>query len=206
MVPETEQTHDKVDAIALIAEEDRPANVIDAAASGAASGMQLALNVGAMLLAFIALIALLNGILGGIGGWFDYPQLSLELILGWVFSPIAYLIGVPWSEAMVAGSFIGQKIIVNEFVAFMNFGQYLQADELVKAAGLQVLSEHTKAIISFALCGFANLSSVAILLGGLGSMAPNRRHDIARFGLKAVAAGTLSNLMSATIAGFFLAL
>ncbi|CQD31688.1 NupC/NupG family nucleoside CNT transporter [Yersinia mollaretii] len=206
MVPETEKTHDKVDATTLIAEDERPANVIDAAASGAASGMQLALNVGAMLLAFIALIALLNGILGGIGGWFDYPQLSLELILGWVFSPIAYLIGIPWSEAMVAGSFIGQKIIVNEFVAFMNFGQYLQAEELVKAAGLQVLSDHTKAIISFALCGFANLSSVAILLGGLGSMAPNRRHDIARFGLKAVAAGTLSNLMSATIAGFFLAL
>lgn len=206
MVPETEQTRDKVDATTLIAEDDRPANVIDAAASGAASGLQLALNVGAMLLAFIALIALLNGILGGIGGWFDYPQLSLELILGWVFSPIAYLIGVPWSEAMVAGSFIGQKIIVNEFVAFMNFGQYLQADELVKAAGLQVLSDHTKAIISFALCGFANLSSVAILLGGLGSMAPSRRHDIARFGLKAVVAGTLSNLMSATIAGFFLAL
>ncbi|CNH53607.1 Na+ dependent nucleosidetransporter-family protein [Yersinia thracica] len=206
MVPETEKTHDNVDAATLIAEDDRPANIIDAAASGAASGLQLALNVGAMLLAFIALIALLNGILGGIGGWFDYPQLSLELILGWVFSPIAYLIGVPWSEAMVAGSFIGQKIIVNEFVAFMNFGQYLQTEELVRAAGLQVLSDHTKAIISFALCGFANLSSVAILLGGLGSMAPNRRHDIARFGLKAVAAGTLSNLMSATIAGFFLAL
>ncbi|WP_145556198.1 NupC/NupG family nucleoside CNT transporter [Yersinia canariae] len=206
MVPETEKTHDTVDATTLIAEDERPANIIDAAASGAASGLQLALNVGAMLLAFIALIALLNGILGGIGGWFDYPQLSMELILGWVFSPIAYLIGIPWSEAMVAGSFIGQKIIVNEFVAFMNFGQYLQAEELVKAAGLQVISEHSKAIISFALCGFANLSSVAILLGGLGSMAPNRRHDIARFGLKAVAAGTLSNLMSATIAGFFLAL
>ncbi|CNF23275.1 Na+ dependent nucleosidetransporter-family protein [Yersinia enterocolitica] len=206
MVPETEKTRDNVDAATLIAEDDRPANIIDAAASGAASGLQLALNVGAMLLAFIALIALLNGILGGIGGWFDYPQLSMELILGWVFSPIAYLIGIPWSEAMVAGSFIGQKIIVNEFVAFMNFGQYLQAEELVRAAGLQVLSDHTKAIISFALCGFANLSSVAILLGGLGSMAPNRRHDIARFGLKAVAAGTLSNLMSATIAGFFLAL
>ncbi|MFJ1229855.1 NupC/NupG family nucleoside CNT transporter [Yersinia proxima] len=206
MVPETEKTRDNVDAATLIAEDERPANVIDAAASGAASGLQLALNVGAMLLAFIALIALLNGILGGIGGWFDYPQLSMELILGWVFSPIAYLIGIPWNEAMVAGSFIGQKIIVNEFVAFMNFGQYLQAEELVRAAGLQVLSEHSKAIISFALCGFANLSSVAILLGGLGSMAPNRRHDIARFGLKAVAAGTLSNLMSATIAGFFLAL
>ncbi|EKN3347540.1 NupC/NupG family nucleoside CNT transporter [Yersinia ruckeri] len=206
MVPETEKTHDHEDATKLIPEADRPANVIDAAASGAAAGMQLALNVGAMLLAFIALIALLNGMLGGIGGWFDYPQLSLELILGWVFSPIAFLIGVPWSEAMVAGSFIGQKVIVNEFVAFMNFGQYLQADDLVIAAGLPVLSDHTKAIISFALCGFANLSSVAILLGGLGSMAPNRRHDIARFGLKAVAAGTLSNLMSATIAGFFLAL
>lgn len=206
IVPETEKTHDKTDAAELIAEEDRPANVIDAAASGAASGMQLALNVGAMLLAFIALIALINGMLGGIGGWFDYPQLSLELILGWVFSPIAYLIGVPWNEAQIAGSFIGQKIIVNEFVAFMNFGEYLKADAEVAAAGLQVLSEHTKAIISFALCGFANLSSVAILLGGLGSMAPTRRHDIARFGLKAVAAGTLSNLMSATIAGFFLAL
>ena len=119
---------------------------------------------------------------------------------------IAFLIGVPWSEAMTAGSFIGQKIIVNEFVAYMNFGAYLRPDDVVAAEGLQVLSTHTKAIISFALCGFANLSSVAILLGGLGSMAPNRRHDIARFGLKAVAAGTLSNLMSATIAGFFLAL
>ncbi|WP_201282935.1 NupC/NupG family nucleoside CNT transporter [Serratia rhizosphaerae] len=206
MVPETEKTHDTDDATKLIAEEERPANVIDAAASGAASGMQLALNVGAMLLAFIALIALLNGMLGGIGGWFNYPQLSLELLLGWIFSPIAFLIGVPWSEAMTAGSFIGQKIIVNEFVAFMNFGAYLRPDEAVTADGLQVLSAHTKAIISFALCGFANLSSVAILLGGLGSMAPNRRHDIARLGLKAVVAGTLSNLMSATIAGFFLAL
>ncbi len=206
IVPETEKTHDKEDADAMTAEEERPANVIDAAASGAASGMQLALNVGAMLLAFIALIALINGMLGGIGGWFDYPQLSLELLLGWVFSPIAFLIGVPWHEAQVAGSFIGQKLIVNEFVAFMNFGEYLKADAEVTAAGLQVLSGHTKAIISFALCGFANLSSVAILLGGLGSMAPKRRSDIARLGLKAVAAGTLSNLMSATIAGFFLAL
>ncbi|MCC8379791.1 MULTISPECIES: NupC/NupG family nucleoside CNT transporter [unclassified Xenorhabdus] len=206
MVPETETTHDNVDAMSLVSAEDRPANIIDAAASGAASGMQLALNVGAMLLAFIALIALLNGILGGIGGWFNYPQLSLELLLGWVFSPIAYLIGVPWNEATVAGSFIGQKLVVNEFVAFMNFGEYLKPDDVVRAAGLQVLSEHTKAIISFALCGFANLSSVAILLGGLGGMAPSRRGDIARFGLKAVLAGSLSNLMSATIAGFFLSL
>ncbi|MEI9533848.1 NupC/NupG family nucleoside CNT transporter [Moellerella wisconsensis] len=206
MVPETEDMKDRADAMDLVAEDERPANVIDAAASGAASGMQLALNVGAMLLAFVALIALLNGILSGIGGWFDYPQLSLELILGWCFSPIAYLIGVPWSEANIAGSFIGQKIVVNEFVAYINFGEYLKPDADVIAAGKQVLSEHTKAIISFALCGFANLSSVAILLGGLGSMAPNRRQDVARLGLKAVMAGTLSNLMSATIAGFFLTL
>ncbi|CBJ91840.1 putative transport protein (NUP family) [Xenorhabdus nematophila ATCC 19061] len=206
MVPETEATRDTVDAMSLVAAEDRPANVIDAAASGAASGMQLALNVGAMLLAFTALIALLNGILGGIGGWFDYPQLSMELVLGWVFAPVAYLIGIPWNEATIAGSFIGQKVVVNEFVAFMNFGEYLRPDNVVQAAGLQVLSDHTKAIISFALCGFANLSSVAVLLGGLGGMAPNRRGDIARFGLKAVLAGSLSNLMSATIAGFFLSL
>lgn len=206
MVPETEVAKDNVDAKDLVAEEDRPANIIDAAASGAASGMQLALNVGAMLLAFIALIALINGILSGVGGWFDYPQLSLELLLGWVFAPIAYLIGVPWSEATIAGSFIGQKVVVNEFVAFMNFGEYMKADADVIAAGKQVLSDHTKAIISFALCGFANLSSVAILLGGLGGMAPNRRSDVARLGMKAVMAGTLSNLMSATIAGFFLTL
>ncbi|EJD6040294.1 NupC/NupG family nucleoside CNT transporter [Morganella morganii] len=206
MVPETEHFDDRTEAMAGMAEEERPANIIDAAASGASSGMQLALNVGAMLLAFIALIALINGILGGVGGWFDYPQLSLELILGWLFSPIAFLIGVPWNEAMTAGSFIGQKIVVNEFVAFMNFGEYMKPDAQVIAAGLQPLSDHTKAIISFALCGFANLSSVAILLGGLGGMAPNRRKDVARLGMKAVMAGTLSNLMSATIAGFFLAL
>ncbi|WP_217471662.1 NupC/NupG family nucleoside CNT transporter [Photorhabdus akhurstii] len=206
MVPETEKTSDTVDAMSLVSEEERPANIIDAAASGAASGMQLALNVGAMLLAFVALIALLNGILGGIGGLFKYPQLSLELMLGWICAPIAYLIGVPWNEATVAGSFIGQKLVVNEFVAFMNFGEYLKPDDVVAAAGLQVLSDHTKAIISFALCGFANLSSVAILLGGLGGMAPSRRGDVARLGMKAIIAGTLSNLMSATIAGFFLAL
>lgn len=206
ILPETELPNDAPELESMKNDPDRPANVLDAAASGAASGMQLALNVGAMLLAFVALIALLNGMLSGIGGWFNYPQLSMELILGWVFSPLAWIIGVPWSEANVAGSFIGQKLIINEFVAYLNFGEYLKDDATVAAAGLQVLSDHTKAIISFALCGFANLSSIAILIGGLGSMAPNRRHEIAQLGLKAVAAGTLSNLMSATIAGVFLAL
>lgn len=206
MVPETEKTNDTANAKDLMTEDEKPANVIDAAATGAASGLQLALNVGAMLLAFIALLALLNAMLGGICGWFGYENITLEMILGWLFSPLAFLIGVPWNEAEVAGSFIGQKLILNEFVAYMNFSAYLKPDEVVAAAGLQVMSEHTKAIISFALCGFANLSSIAVLLGGLGCMAPNRRKDIARFGLKAVAAGMLSNLMSATIAGVFLAL
>ncbi|WP_105647951.1 NupC/NupG family nucleoside CNT transporter [Cronobacter dublinensis] len=206
MIPETEQPNDAPHLERVQHDPDRLSNVLDAAASGASAGMQLALNVGAMLLAFVALIALLNGMLSGIGGWFNHPELSLQLILGWVFSPVAWLIGVPWEEAMVAGSFIGQKLIINEFVAYMNFGEYLKDDAAVAAAGLQVLSAHTKAIISFALCGFANLSSIAILIGGLGSMAPSRRHDVAQLGLKAVAAGTLSNLMSATIAGVFLAL
>lgn len=206
ILPETETPNDAPRLETAENDPDRPTNVLDAAASGASSGMQLALNVGAMLLAFVALIALLNGMLSGIGGWFNHPELCLQLILGWVFAPLAWLIGVPWSEATVAGSFIGQKLIINEFVAYMNFGEYLKEDAAVAAAGLQVLSDHTKAIISFALCGFANLSSIAILIGGLGSMAPNRRHEVAQLGLKAVAAGTLSNLMSATIAGVFLAL
>ncbi len=197
--PETDEPIDQLDDIEQ-AGDDKPANVIDAAASGASSGLSLALNVGAMLLAFVGLIALINGILGGVGGWVGMPDLTLELILGYLFSPLAFLIGVPWSEAQLAGSFIGQKTIVNEFVAYLNFTPYLQDTAAV------VLSEKTKAIISFALCGFANLSSIAILLGGLGGLAPNRRHDIARMGMKAVAAGTLSNLMAATIAGFFITL
>ncbi|MGB1480494.1 MAG: NupC/NupG family nucleoside CNT transporter [Flavobacteriales bacterium] len=181
-------------------EADAPVNVIDAAANGASSGLYLALNVGAMLLAFVALIAVVNGVLGGIGGWFGMPELTLELLLGWAFSPLAFLLGVPWSEAVTAGSFIGQKLVVNEFVAYLNFAPYLADGAAV------VLSPKTTAIISFALCGFANLSSIAILLGGLGGMAPSRRKDIARFGLLAVLAGTMSNLMSGTIAGLFVAM
>ncbi|SIN72971.1 NupC/NupG family nucleoside CNT transporter [Salinivibrio sp. ES.052] len=203
--PETEEPVEQM-ADATAEGVEKPANVIDAAAGGASSGMQLALNVGAMLLAFIGLIALINGMLGGIGGWFGYPDVTLELILGYLFAPFAFLIGVPWEEAVVAGSFIGQKIVVNEFVAYLNFTQYLGDNaQVVAATGLE-MTEKTKAIISFALCGFANLSSVAILLGGLGGLAPNRRPEIARFGVKAVVAGTLSNLMAATIAGLFVTL
>ncbi|QUM82794.1 NupC/NupG family nucleoside CNT transporter [Moritella sp. 5] len=176
-------------------EEEKPANVLDAAAAGASSGMMLALNVGAMLIAFVGLIALANGITGGIGAWFDMPELTIQMILGWVFSPLAFVIGVPWHEAVTAGSFIGQKFVVNEFVAFLDFVNYIKNNEL---------SEHTQIIISFALCGFANFSSIAILLGGLGSLAPSRRADIASMGLKAILAASLANLMSATLAGLFL--
>ncbi len=203
IMPETEEARDDLDAD-IDGGDNKPANVIDAAAGGASVGLQLALNVGAMLLAFIGLIALINGILGGIGGWFGMENLTLELLLGWFFAPLAFLIGVPWEEATFAGSFIGQKLVVNEFVAYLNFVPFVgEAAQVVPATG-EVMSEKTQAIIAFALCGFANLSSIAILLGGLGGLAPNRRHDIARMGVKAVCAGTLSNLMAATIAGFFL--
>ena len=201
IMPETEEPNEDLSAAERDEHnDDKPVNVIDAAASGAASGLKLAMNVGAMLLAFVGLIALVNGLFGGVGGWFGFPELTLEMILGYLFAPLAFIIGVPWSDALVAGSFIGQKLVVNEFVAYLNFAPYLSE------AAPVIISEKTKAIISFALCGFANLSSIAILLGGLGSLAPSRRSDIARFGLKAVLAATLSNLMSATIAGLFLSL
>lgn len=172
--------------------DDKPANVLDAAAMGAGTGLHLALNVGAMLLAFIGLIALLNLMLGGIGNWFQFPNLSLQWILGWVFAPVAWLAGIPVAEMHQGGSLIGQKLVLNEFVAYV---------ELAK--NYAEMSEKTKAIASVALCGFANFSSIAILLGGLGGMAPNRRSEIATLGLKAVAAGTLSNLTSAAIVGLF---
>lgn len=191
--PETDTP--KQSLIEVKSDNDDYANVLDAAASGAASGMKLAVNVGAMLLAFIALIAMLNGILGALGGYVGFENLTIEYILGFVFQPVAWLIGVPWDEAQLAGSFIGQKLVVNEFVAYSNFITYV--DEL---------SPHTQAIVTFALCGFANLSSIAILMGGIGAIAPNRRQDIARLGLKAVLAATLANLMSAALAGIFLSL
>ncbi|HSH42141.1 MAG TPA: NupC/NupG family nucleoside CNT transporter [Arenicellales bacterium] len=207
IMPETRRPDDSIsDAMQHSEEEEeQPANVIDAAATGATSGLMLAANVGAMLLAFIGLIALINGMLGGIGGWVGMESLSLEMILGWLFSPLAFLLGVPWEEATLAGSFIGQKLVVNEFVAYINLAPYIDGEQLVTATG-QTMTPYTVAVLSFALCGFANLSSIAILLGGLGGIAPSRRQEIARFGIKAVLAGTLSNLMSASIAGFFLSL
>jgi CNT family concentrative nucleoside transporter len=176
-------------------EEERPVNVFEAVGNGALLGLKLALNVGAMLLAFVAMIALLNGIIGGVAGLAGYEGLTLQQILGWLFAPIAFLLGIPWAEALTAGSLIGQKLIINEFYAYANFVQIEEG-----------LSAHSRTVVTFALCGFANLTSIAILLGGLGSIVPSRRHDIARFGLKAVLAATLANLMSAVLAGLFYSL
>ena len=173
-------------------EEYAPANVIDAAAAGALTGMKLAMNIGAILVAFIALIALLNGALGGIAGLVGIEGLTMQKILGYIISPLAFLLGVPWQDAVATGSLIGQKLVLNEFVAYIDFVNIKDS-----------LTEQSQVIATFALCGFASFASIAILLGGLGGMAPSRRHDIARMGLKAVAAGTLSNLMSATLAGLF---
>ena len=175
-------------------DEEKPANIIMAAAQGAQTGVKLAVAVGAMVLAFVALVALANGILGGIGGWFGQPTLSFQQIVGYVFAPIMYLLGVPWNEALQAGGLFGTKIVLNEFVAFIDLG------------ALKTLSPATVGIVTFALCGFANFSSIAIQMAVTGGLAPNQRPMIAKLGLKALAAGSLSNLMSAALAGLFLSL
>jgi CNT family concentrative nucleoside transporter len=201
--------------------EKTAANVIDAAAAGAADGMKLAINIAAMLLAFVALIALLNAMIGGIADMVGLTallnsgkdprclsdaafaataangcvQINLGSILGTVLAPIAWVIGIPWQDAMVAGSLIGQKIVLNEFIA------YLQLSALPVGAVPGGITEETKLILTYALCGFANFASIAIQIGGIGSLAPERRSDLARFGLRAVLGGSIATLMTATIAG-----
>ena len=187
-------------------ESTRPANVMDAAAGGATVGLKIAVNVGAMVLAFVGLIALVNGMVGGVMGLFGHPELNLEAMIGVVFSPVAWMIGVPWSAAGVAGNLLGQKLILNEFVAYIGLAPYLKDAAAVSAAGLTPLDPKSIAILSFALCGFANFSSIAILAGGFGAILPSLRSEVARYGLRVVAAATLSNLMSATIAGLFIGL
>ncbi len=179
---------------------EKHVNAIEAIANGASTGLNLALHVGAMLLAFVGMLALINGLLGVIGGVLGMEHLSLGLILGALLKPLAFMLGIPWSQAGIAGEIIGIKIALNEFVGYMQFLPYLGDNPPL------ILSEKTKAIITFALCGFANLSSVAMLIGGLGSLVPKKKDLIIRLALKAVLVGTLSNFMSATIAGLFIGL
>ncbi len=186
----------EAEAIALAEathDEERPANIIMAAAQGAQTGVKLAVAVGAMVLAFVALVALANGLLGGIGNWFGVADLSFQRLLGYVFAPVMYLLNVPWNEAGIAGGLFGQKVVLNEFVAYISLGE----------AGAQ-LSTRTVAIITFALCGFANFSSIAIQMAVTGSLAPNQRPMIAKLGIRALVAGSLANLMSAALAGLLL--
>lgn len=184
----------EVEVAETFEEGHRPANVIEAAAQGTQTGVKLAVAVGAMVMVFVALVALANGILGGIGGWFGYPDISFQQIIGYVFAPVMYLIGIPWEQAGAAGGLFGTKIVLNEFVAFIQLGS-MDASQL---------TDRSRAIVTFALCGFANFSSIAIQMAVTGGLAPNQRPVIAKLGLRALAAGSLANLMSAALAGLFL--
>jgi CNT family concentrative nucleoside transporter len=185
---------DQIDVAETFEEGERPANIIQAASQGALTGVRLAVAVGAMVLAFVALVALANGLLGGIGGWFGQPDLSFQKLIGYLFQPIMFLIGVPWNEAGTAGGLFGTKLVLNEFVAFIDLGQMDAA----------ALSDRSRAIITFALCGFANFSSIAIQMAVTGGLAPNQRPMIAKLGLRALLAGSLANLMSAALAGLII--
>ena len=192
---DTDKVEDsKVEVAETFEEGMQPANVIMAAAQGAQTGVKLAVAVGAMVLAFVALVALANGILGGLGNMVGIPGLSFQRLVGYLFAPVMYLIGVPWTEAGTAGGLFGTKIVLNEFVAFIDLGQMDPA----------TLSARSRAIVTFALCGFANFSSIAIQMAVTGGLAPNQRPVIARLGIRALLAGSLANLMSAALAGLML--
>ncbi|HSG07152.1 MAG TPA: nucleoside transporter C-terminal domain-containing protein [Longimicrobiales bacterium] len=194
MVPETETP---VTANSLEVSVDRPdVNVIDAAARGASEGLYLALNVGAMLLAFVALIYLFNGFVGWVGGLAGFQGLTLEMILGWLLAPLAWLMGVSWADAPTVASLLGIKTVLNEFFAYIQLAGIL--------GGENSLEPRSVVIVTYALCGFANFSSIAIQLGGIGGIAPSRRHDLSRLGLRAMIGGTIAAFMTATVAGMIL--
>ncbi|MES3500715.1 NupC/NupG family nucleoside CNT transporter [Citrobacter portucalensis] len=194
--PATEETQVTFENLSFT--ETPPKSIIEAAASGAMTGLKIAAGVATVVMAFVAIIALINGIIGGVGGWFGYGHATLEGIFGCLLAPLAWLMGVDWSDATLAGSLIGQKLAINEFVAYLNFSPYLQTGG--------TLDVKTIAIISFALCGFANFGSIGVVVGAFSAIAPQRAPEIAQLGMRALAAATLSNLMSATIAGFFIGL
>ncbi|MCQ8240889.1 NupC/NupG family nucleoside CNT transporter [Rhizosaccharibacter radicis] len=193
LLPTTEPT--RIETVQVQFEQKRAANIFEAISAGTTNGIHVAVSVGAMLIAFIGLIACLNGLIGLLGRLAGMPGLSLEMLLGAVFRPLAWLIGVAWPEAGTVGGVVGQKLVFNEFVAYVHLSPLIRNN---------ALSTHAVAIASFALCGFANLSSIGVLLAGYGSVAEEKRAEVARLGLRAVLAGTLSNLMSATIAGMFI--
>ena len=190
-VPETETPETRGTVKLEVVNED--VNIIDAAGRGTAEGLHLALNVGAMLISFVALIALVNAILGAAGGWVGLQGFSLQTIFGWVFAPVAWSLGVPWKDAATIGNLLGTRMVLNEFIAFAQLG------------GMKdVLDPRSFTIATFALCGFANFASIGMQIGGIGALAPSRRGDLARLGLRAMLAGTLANFLTAIIVGFLL--
>lgn len=190
LVPEVEEPETK--NTTKISTEKTASNVVEAAANGASEGLSLALNVAAMLLAFVALIALLNYLIGLIGSLFGFPSLSLQWILGKIFSPLAFVMGVPLKDISIAGSLLGEKIMINEFVAYSSLSNYITEG---------ILQEKTVLILTYALCGFANISSIAIQIGGIGGIAPNKKSTIAKLGLKTLIGGALATCLTGTIAG-----
>ena len=188
IIPETESSVSSGDLNVKL--ESESVNLIDAAANGASEGLKLAMNVAAMLVAFIALIAFLNGFLGIIGEWFGFENFSLELILGYLFSPVAFLMGVPWSDCIIVGSFLGKKLVINEFVAYLDL-----KDQMAN------LSPRSIVISTYALCGFANFSSIAIQIGGIGALCEKQRKVLAELGMRSLIAGTLACFMTACVAG-----
>ena len=190
LVPEVEEPETK--NTTKISTEKTASNVVEAAANGASEGLSLALNVAAMLLAFVALIALLNYLIGLIGSLFGFPTLSLQWILGKIFSPLAFVMGVPITDISIAGSLLGEKIMINEFVAYSSLSNYITEG---------ILQEKTILILTYALCGFANISSIAIQIGGIGGIAPNKKSTIAKLGLKTLIGGALATCLTGTIAG-----
>ncbi len=200
MIPETEES---VTAGKVKMEFEKTAsNIIEAAAGGAAEGLQLALNVAGMLIGFIALIAMINGLIGWVGGLVGFPILSLEWLFGKVFSPLAFLIGVPWDDCTMFGELIGKKVVINEFVAYLDLKAMMTGEKL--GAGGHQLGQRATIMATYALCGFANFSSIAIQLGGIGGIAPERRSELAKLGIKALIGGTMAGLMTASVAGMFI--
>lgn len=193
MIPETEVPRTTIQQ--GVAVEKSSHNIIDAAAEGAINGLRLAAYVGAMLLAFVALIHMTNGILGSLGSWVGLPELSFQGILGVILAPVAFMMGVPWQDAANVGSLMGVKIVLNEFLAYQELGVQMAAGEL---------SERSRIIASYALCGFANFGSLAILIGAIGAMAPERRAEVAELGLRSILAGSLATFMTACVAGILL--
>ena len=193
MIPETETPRTK--SLQGMAVERSGQNIIDAAAEGALNGLRLAAYVGAMLLAFVALIHMMNGILGSLGSLIGLPDLSFQGILGVILAPLAFMMGIPWQDATQVGSLMGVKIVLNEFLAYQELGAQIAAGEL---------SERSRIIASYALCGFANFGSLAILIGGIGAMAPDRRSEVAELGLRSVLAGALATFMTACVVGILL--